>query len=223
MTEETTTTTTTEERVARPEEILGTNHYRNEQSPQPLRCRVGRSAPDGGCQRDATTWMYPEDRDFPLCDEHARLHELADEANDWSLIQEITHDWLRMSRAWSLPELEQFAMNAHESAKEGYLKAHSKVELAREIADAPRRNDARVPAQLKREEEEELRRRMRRCDELNNSFTTIEDVPEGQITEDARRRTLAFLVEERERAHEEFGQYRAELGLEVKVPTQEEK
>lgn len=111
-------TENTTERVARPEEVIvDPNERTDEQTPRALRCRAGKSTPDSGCQRDATIWMYPEDRDLPLCAEHARLHVLVDEAGDWSLIEEITGDWLRMARAWRLPELEQFAINAHESTK----------------------------------------------------------------------------------------------------------
>ena len=211
------------ERVQRPEEIITDPDERtDEQTPKALRCRAGSKMPDGGCQRDATTWMYPNDRDYALCDEHARLHVLSDEAGDWGMIEEITLDWLRMARTWRLPELEQFARNAHESAKEEFLKAEAKVELAEEVANAPRREDARVPASLRAEKREELRRRMRRSDELNNAYTAIEDAPEGQITEDRRRSMLAVLVEEKERAHKEYEEYRRELGLAVLAPSEPE-
>ncbi len=150
-----------------------------------------------------------------MCDEHARLVELADEAGDWGITEEITLDWLRMAQAWRLPELEQLATNAHEHAKLEYLKVHAKVELAEEIADSHRRQDARVPAQLRPEEREELRRRIRRCDELVNAYTTIERVPEEEMNEGVRDRMLAVLVEEKERAHRECEEYKQELGLEA--------
>ncbi len=203
------------ERIPRPAEIVVDPDERtDEQSPKPLRCQAGSRAPEGGCQRDATTWVGPGERSFPVCDEHARLFEVVDEANDWSLTREITADWLRMAEAWRLPELEQLAVNAHEHAKLEYLKAHAKVDLALEIADS-RRQDARVPAQLGPKESEELRRRIQRCDKLTNAYTTIERVPEGEMEEDVRDRTLAVLVEEKERAHREYEEYRQKLGLEA--------
>ncbi len=212
----------TTERVARPEEVIVDPDERtDEQTPKPLRCRAGSKSPDGGCQRDATTWLHPNDRDYAVCDEHARLNELADEAGNWGIIEEITEDWMRMARAWRLPELEQFAINANETAKQEYLKAHAKVELAEEIANEPRRPDTRIPAELKPEERAELRRRMRRCDELNNAYTTIEDALEGGTDEGARDRMLAVLVEEKERAHEEYEEYRRQHGLEVHAPESE--
>ncbi len=67
----------------------------------------------------------------------------------------------------------------------------------------------------------QLRRRIRCCDELNNAYTTIEDAPEGRVDEDARDRMLAVLVEEKERAHKEYEEYRRELGLEVHAPEPE--
>jgi hypothetical protein len=46
-----------------------------------------------------------------------------------------------------------------------------------------------------------------------NAYTAIEDLPEGQIREEARRRTLAVLLEERGRAEAEAQRYKEELGL----------
>ncbi len=132
------------ERIPRPEEIVVDPDERtDEQTPKPLRCQAGSKTPDGGCQRDATTWMHPHDHDYALCDEHARLQECADEANEWSLVEEITRDWLRVADAWRIPELEQLAINANEHAKLEYLKAHAREELAEEIADAHRKSSRR--------------------------------------------------------------------------------
>ncbi len=203
------------ERIPRPEEIVEDADERPEgQLLKPLRCQAGSKTDDGGCPRPATTWMHPHDRDYALCDEHARLQECADEASDWSLVEEITRDWLRVAEAWRLPELLQLATNAHDTAKLEYLKAHAKVDLAEEIADS-RRHDARVPAQLRPEEREELRRRIRRSDELTNAYTTLERVPNGEMDEDVRDRTLGVLVEEQERAHRDYEEYRQKLGFEA--------
>jgi hypothetical protein len=73
--------------------------------------------------------MYPEDRDYPMCDEHARVEGRAHEANDWGLAEEITGDWMRIARAWRLKDLEHLAAHAHEKAKEETLKADTRCLL----------------------------------------------------------------------------------------------
>ncbi len=114
---------TNEERIPRPEEIVRAyEELPEEQKLQPLRCQAG-SKTDSPCPRDATTWMFPEDRDYPLCAEHARANELSLESSEWGVTEEITRGWLRVARAWGFEDLEQLALNAHESAKEGFLKA----------------------------------------------------------------------------------------------------
>ena len=64
-----------------------------------------------------------------------------------------------------------------------------------------------------REQDEELRRLMRRSDGLVDAYTTIEDVPEGQIEEDVKRRILGVLANEQDLAQEEFDRYKEGLGL----------
>lgn len=150
---------TNEERIPRPEEILENQEdLTPEQKLQPLRCRAG-SKTDNPCPRDATTWMHPEDRDYPLCDEHAR------------------------------------------------------AELAAEIADVPRKGCAERIANLTPEQDEELRQRITRSDGLNNAYTDLEDHAADKVLEKRLRRTLGVLVEEKERAAEEVGRYKEELGL----------
>lgn len=224
MTEEKTTTTaaTAPEgtgRIPRPEEIVA--HYEEapeEQRVQPLRCRAG-SKTDNPCPREATTWMYPEDRDYPMCEEHARANELAFEAMDRDITESITADWLRIARAWGFEDLEQLAINAHESAKEESLKAEARASLAREIADAPRNADERP--NLTREQDQKLRELVRRGDSLNDAYTTLEDAPLKQFgdeetsAEKARRRILAVLAGERDKGWEEAYRYKEELGLHV--------
>jgi len=213
MNDETEDTTTNPERVPRPDEVIGYDPEQpDEQKIRPLRCRAGSKA-DNPCPRDATTWMFPEDRDYPLCDEHARANELSLESSEWGVMEEITDGWLRVARAWGFEELEQLALNAHESAKEGFLKAEARAELAAEIADAPRKGCAERIANLTPEQDEELRQRITRSDGLNNAYTDLEDHAAGKVRENRLRRTLGVLVEEKERAAEEVGRYKEELGL----------
>jgi hypothetical protein len=87
--------------------------------------------------------MHPDECDYPLCDEHARAHDLAQEANDWVLAEEITRNWLRIAGVWGLEELEQLAINAYEDAKQRALKAQARTDLAIEITDAPRKGSGR--------------------------------------------------------------------------------
>lgn len=204
------------ERVARPEEII---EEQAELAPEgrmrPLRCQAGSMSADGGCQREATTWMRPEEQDYPLCDEHARVEALANEANDLGLAEEVTRDWLRIARGWGVETLEQIADHAHESAKEDFLKAHARLDLAVEIANAPRSVGKQF---LTREQEEKLRELIRRGDSLNDAYTTVEDAPEERLGDEARRRILAELAIERDKAWAEAHRYKAELGLDAKVP-----
>lgn len=207
------------ERVARPEEIV---EEQKELAPEvrmrPLRCQAGSMSADGGCQREGTSWQHPEERDYPLCDEHARVEAFSNEVNDLGLAEEVTRDWLRIARGWGIETLEQLAENAHESAKEDYLKAHARFDLAVEIADAPRSGDKLL---LTREQEEKLREVIRRGDSLNDAYTTVEDAPEERLRDEDRRRILAELAIERDKAWAEAHRYKAELGLEVKVPEPE--
>ncbi|MCA1716003.1 MAG: hypothetical protein LC781_03790 [Actinobacteria bacterium] len=207
---------TNEERIPRPEEVVATYEELPEnQKMQPLRCRAGSSTQDGGCPRDATTWMHPEDRDYPMCGEHARANELWLECNEWSVAEEITGDWLRVARAWKSYELERLALHAHEGAKEGFLKANAKAELASEIADAPRKGRKDKIAELTPEQDERLRRLINRSDALNNARYDLEDHATGEVSEKRLRASLAVLVEESERANEEAHRYSEELGIAV--------
>lgn len=202
---------TEQERVPRPEEIIGdTEGLTPEQIPQPLPCSTG-IATSNRCPRPATTWMHPGTQDRPLCSEHARVEELARESNDWGLAEVITGDWLRIARAWRLEALERLALQASEKAKEESLKAEAGLAMAVEIADAPRKGKERPS--LTREQDETLRSLIRRGDALNDAYTTIEDVPEGQVEEKRRRRILGVLVEERERANAEHKRFKEEIGL----------
>lgn len=146
-----------------------------------------------------------------MCDEHARVQELVGKSRYWDTAVVVGEDWLRLARAWEHHDLEQMAAWAHEKAKAEFLKAEVRVDLATDIADAPRKGDERP--NLTREQDEELRRLIMRSDALTNAYTTIEDIPEGQIREDVRRRILGVLVDEHERAEEEANRYKAELGF----------
>ncbi len=201
------------ERIPRPEEVLDCQEgITPEQRLHPVRCRAG-SKTDSPCPRDATTWMYPEDRDYPLCDEHARANKLWLESSDWGVAEEVTRDWLRVARAWGFEDLERLALNAHEDAKEGYLKADARAETAQEMADAPRESRKDKIAALTPEQDAECRRLMRRADELNNAYTALQDNAAGEIPEENLRRTLATLADERDRANEESHRYKREVGL----------
>jgi hypothetical protein len=200
-----------EGQVPRPEEVIGdTEDLKPEQIPQPLPCSAG-SSTDNPCPRPATTWMHHEAGDCPMCDEHARVEWLAHETNDWGLPELITGDWLRIARAWKSEELERLALQAHEKAEEESLKAEAGLATAMEVADAPRKGEERP--NLTREQDETLRSLIRRGDALNDAYTTIEDIPEGQVEEERRRRILGVLVEERERANAEHKRYKEEIGL----------
>jgi hypothetical protein len=213
MTEE---NTTTNHPVARPEEVLEDAGERTPNIvPAALRCRAQSRSPKlPPCPRDATTWMFPGERDYPLCDEHARVHELSGESAYRETAYYVTLDWLRLARVWGHEDLEQLATDAHEDAKQEFLKVEAKAGLAREIADAPRKKcrEDRI-AELTPEQDAELRQLMRRSDEFNNAYTALEDHATGKVDETSLRRTLAVLVEESERAAEEAHRYSEELGL----------
>ena len=153
-------------------------------------------------------------RDYPLCDEHARAHELSWEASEWEVAQEVTGDRLRIARGWGYESLERLALNAHEAAKEGVLKAGAKADLAREIADAARKKSRmeRI-AELTPEQHAESRRLISRADALVNARTMLEDYAQGQANEKFLRRTLGVLIEEAERATEEAHRYHEEVGI----------
>jgi cell division protein FtsX len=63
------------------------------------------------------------------------------------------------------------------------------------------------------EQDAESRRLISRADALNNAYTALEDHATGKVREDSLRRTLAVLVEEKERAAEEAARYHEEIGL----------
>ncbi len=201
-------------RVPRPEEVLEQQEeLAPEQRLRPLRCQVG-SRGDDQCPRDATTRSYPGSDVVPaMCEEHARAQDLSMEAHEWGVAEEITGDWLRISRAWHFEDLEQLAVGAHESAIEGVLKAEARAELAGEIADAPRKGRKERIRELTPEQDERLRRLMRRSDELNNAYTALQGRATGAIPDKNLRRTLAVLAEERDHANEETRQLQEELGL----------
>ncbi|MCA1717287.1 MAG: hypothetical protein LC781_10795 [Actinobacteria bacterium] len=201
------------ERIPRPEEVL--EHQEElppEQKLRPMRCRAG-SRTGNPCPREATTWMHPENRDYPMCGEHARAYELALESMGRSVTEDVTGDWLRIARAWGFEDLERLAFNARESAKEEFLKAEARAELAREVADAPCKSRKDRIANLTPEQDAESRRLISRADALVNARTALEDHATGKMDEEALRRTLGVLVEEGERATEEAHRYHEEIGI----------
>ncbi len=135
------------------------------------------------------------------------------ECNEWSVAEEITGDWLRVARARKSYELERLALHAHEGAKEGFLKANAKAELASEIADAPRKGRKDKIAELTPEQDAESHRLISRADALVNARTALEDFAIGKVPEKNLRRTLAVLVEEGEKATEEAHRYHEEIGI----------
>lgn len=204
-------------RIPRPEEIVeGYEELTEEQRLKPLRCRAGAKT-DSSCPRDATTWMHPEDRDYALCDEHARADELWRESSEWSVAEEITRDWLRVARAWRFEELERLALHVHEDAKAGCLKADARAELATEVADAPRESREDKIAALTPEQDAESRRLIRSAGELNNAYTILQDHAVAEIPEENLQRTLAVLAVERDRANEEAHRYMEEAGIAVEL------
>lgn len=201
-------------RIPRPEEILEDASERPpEQLPSPLRCRFGSRTGDGGCPRDASTWLYPEHRDIPVCAEHARCAELADESIHWETAYYVTLDWIKMAQAWGHEDLERMATNAHEDTKEELLKAEARADLAREIANVPRKGRKERIAELTPEQDAESHRLIARSDALVTAYTVLEDAPEELIRDDARRRAMGVLAEEKDRATEEAHRFHEELGL----------
>ncbi len=199
------------ERIPTPGEIIGYDtDYPDEQKLRPLRCQAG-SATANPCPREATVWTDPDRGGFPACQEHARMWDLFEEVNDWGVTEEITGDWLRVARAWQIGVLEDLAEIAHDKAKENLLKSEAEANLAEDIADAPRKADERPD--LTPEQDEKIRRLMRRTDAFTHAYTVLEDLPEEEVPEEARQRTLAVLVVERDRAEEETQQFMKELGL----------
>ncbi len=73
------------------------------------------------------------------CEEHARVHELAEDVNEAGLAVEIARNWRDVARAWKLEGLEQKAHNILEDLKQDLSRADAKMNLAVEIADAPRK------------------------------------------------------------------------------------
>jgi hypothetical protein len=199
-----------EERIPRPEEVLEhPDGYTPEQIPQPLPCSAG-SSTGNPCPRPATVWIDRSIK-WASCHEHARLFAESDELNWLGLAVAVATDWLKVAKAWDIEELENGVQHMLEGLREKLLRVEGRADLLEEIAEAARKGDERP--NLTREQDEELRRLIRRSDELNNAFTTVEDVPEGQIREERRGRILSVLVEERERASEAVDRYKEELGL----------
>ena len=204
--------TNEEERVPRVGEVIG-EHLAGElpadRLPKPMPCAAG-AATDDPCPRPATVWIDRETK-WASCDEHARVHDLFDEANEANLAVEIATNWRDIARAWKLEDLERKTERVLQELKEESLRAGARADLAREMADAPRKGDENPT--LTREQDEQLRHLIRRSDALFNAYTTIEDIPEGRIEADARRPILAVLVEESDRATKEAHRYQEELGL----------
>lgn len=146
-----------------------------------------------------------------MCDEHARALELADESRHWDVAVCVTGDWLSLALAWGHEDLERLARNAHEEAKQEFTKADARTDLAIEIANGPRKGGENPT--LSREQDEEVRRLIKRADAFTDAYTHIEDLPDDQIGEKRKVNILATLSEESERASQEAGRYKEELGL----------
>ncbi len=101
--------------------------------------------------------------------------------------------------------------NAHEEAKQESTKADAQTGLAVEIADEPRKGGENPT--LSREQDEKVRRLIKRADAFTDAYTHIEDLPDNQIGEKRKVNILATLSEESERASQEAGRYKKELGL----------
>ncbi len=106
--------------------------------------------------------------------------------------------------------------NAHEEAKQESTKADAQTGLAVEIADEPRKGGEN-PTLTREEEEEEVRCLIiKRADAFTDAYTHIEDLPNDQIGEKRRVNILATLSEESERASQEAGRYKQDLGFPTK-------
>jgi hypothetical protein len=203
------------ERVARPEDVIEDAKDRiadNVPMPSPARCTHGSKSRGDQCPREATVWVSGGgERRYPLCDEHKLVQELGQDCFYWELAQTVVEDWQKMADAWKHEDLEQMVINVAEDVKEEYVKAQARYELAREVADAPRKG-AESP-DITRDQREELGRRIARADALQSAYCAIEDAPEDQWRESARLRALGVLAEERDHATEEAHQYKRELGF----------
>jgi hypothetical protein len=204
------------ERVARPEDVLEDGKERIEEGiaiPSPARCTYGSAERGEQCPREGTVWVCGGgDRRYPLCDEHKLVQELGGDCFYWETAVFTVEDWLKMADAWKHQDLEQMATNVLEDAKEEYAKAQARHDLALEVADAPRKGSE--DANLTYEQREELYRRIRLSDALNSAYAVLEDAPESQIHEDAKRGTLGVLAGEMSRAARDVHKYRRELGIE---------
>jgi signal recognition particle GTPase len=139
------------------------------------------------------------------------VHELGEELNEAGLAEAVAENWLAVARAWKLGYLAELAQGVLDKVTEELMKADARMELAMEIADAPRKEGEKP--NLSYEQEQEVRRLIKRSDAFNNAYTDLQDLPEGQIDEKRLRNTLAVLAEESDRAAEEASRRKEELGL----------
>lgn len=202
------------ERIPKPDEVIGGYDDELEEegkAPTPLPCfkSVGTDNP---CPRPASVWMYG-DRKWPACEEHRRAIEIQEVLMELDLAVEIAGDWLRIARSWSNDVLERETDRMLIGLRRQAERGRHRAELAVEIAEAPRRLRRSREPELPPEQEEHLEGLIRRADGLVAAYTAIEDAPEGTIAEKARRRSLAVLAEEMERAHQDAHRYQEEIGL----------
>lgn len=106
------------------------------------------------------------------------------------------------------------ATSCHEDANGESLKAEATADLARRIADAPRRGLAERIADLIPEQDAERHRLIARSDAFAAAYTVLEDAPEEVVIRpDAKRRAMGVLAEEKNRATEEAHAYHEEPGM----------
>jgi hypothetical protein len=196
--------------VPRPEEVLqGEYDDRDERFRHRMpRCAYG-SATDNPCWREATVAIYGGC--WMACEKHAHLHELAQELNDCTLVEDVTKEWLRIAEAWNIDGLISLAERAHDDAVQEMVRMEAKVDLAQEIADAPPQGEGEPKLTL--EQEEKLTELIHRADAFVDAYSMVEDVPEDRVqSEDRRKRIMGILAEAAEVANAEHSRYKEELG-----------
>jgi len=204
------------ERIPRPDEVIGgydTELEEEGKAPSPLPCfkSVGTDNP---CPRPASVWMYG-DRKWPACEEHRRAIEIQEVLMELDLAVEIAGDWLRIARSWGNDGLERETDRMLIGLRREAERGRHRAEIAVEIAEAPRRQRGPDAPELPPDQEERLKGLIRRADGLVAAYTAIEDAPSeaGTISEETRRRSLAVLADEMEKAHEAAHRYQEEIGL----------
>lgn len=183
-------------------------------APEPGRCRAG-SKTASPCWREAATTY----RDYPCCQEHARLYEIGEEEDGWYHALDALEEFVRGPVSEDpYGELERLALNMRDEARREYADARARAEAARMVAEhgPPEPGE---PA-LTLEQAQELTRLIVRADSFVNARTVLEDAPEDVLGLFDRWVIVNALAGAADEANEEASRYREKLGLKD-VPPEE--